>query len=246
MTAVSLVAIAQGSAAKSPPPGVDSGHSEPSFADVLAKTKERQAQHRTYSFAELGMFGLHGAQFTTDVRDEQAIRANALLPARTEDRGQGAADTEPQSWLAISSETPNSQSDGQSDAPPTSRVGNGPIELLGNANALAFAFGNTFRTIGSSTRSEPASGAPRPKPSLPPEAHQSPVHVVVSGSKHALKIAVRDSQAEPGAVKLRRLVENTVAQFEMHVAELHFNGSQGFGPEPVFSLGGGLYGGRAR
>jgi hypothetical protein len=249
MTAVSLVAIAQDSAAQSPPPGVDSGHSAPSFAEVLAKAKERQAQHRTYSFAELGMFGLHGAQFSTDVRAEQAVRANSLLPARTEDRGQGAVGTEPQSWLQISPQTDTPQSGGQMDAPPTSRFGNGPIEPLGtNANAVTFASGNPFRMIGSSTGSEPAisGGAARPKPPMPPEAHQSPVHVVVSGPKHALKIAVRDSQAGPAAVKLRRLVESTVAQFEMHVAELHFNGLKGFGPEPVFSLGGGLYGGRAR
>lgn len=249
MTAVSLVAVAQGSAPQSPPPGADAGHSEPSFAEVLAKAKERQAQHRAYSFAELGMFGLHGAQFGANVRDEQTVHATSLLPGRTQDKGTDGRDSAPQSWLPISSPMRISQSGGEMDAPPTSAFGNGLIELLGtNANGLAFASDNPFRTIGSSTRSEPAtSGATaRPKPSLPPQAQESPVHVVVSGPKHALKIAVRDSQTGPAAVKLRRLVESTVAQFEMHVAELHFNGLKGFGPEPVFSLGGGLYGGRAR
>jgi hypothetical protein len=62
------------------------------------------------------------------------------------------------------------------------------------------------------------------------------VSVTVAGPEEGLKIALR-GPAGPATeiVKLRRLIEATVAHFEMDIAELHFNGNA---LDSAFSLGG--------
>jgi hypothetical protein len=250
MTAISLVASAQRGAAQ-PPPGSDKTHSIASFAELLAKAGARHEQeHRAYSFAELGMFGLHRAQFTAELREEELISAKALLPSPSREQMRDPTGIDPQVWIAVETPTPSRVAvQVEAKQPPNVSPQSRSVSLLGaTVSSVQSATTNSARNLESTPSSESqtagAGAAPNISRSL---LERHPVHVVVTGANNALQVAIRsDTSAAPTATKLRRLVEATVTQFEMHIAELHINGARSFASQPVFSLGGGFNGGRAR
>jgi hypothetical protein len=250
MTAISVAPTTQPGAAP-PPPDTEAAHATASFAEVLAKAKERQqAQHRAYSFAELGMFGLHAAQFAADLRNEQQASARVLLPSSAPQATADVSDPEPQAWIAVQmsnrAEAVHPSVPAIDGVPP--RQTNAPTVLGANVSGGTAAASGSFAGSTAETSGAPkgaaAGAAPKSLSAPLPQHRRHPVQVVVSGADDALKVAVR-SDGEGAPAKLRRLVETTVTQFEMHIAELHINGSSGFGAQPVFSPG-GFNGGRAR
>jgi hypothetical protein len=249
MTAISaLVTASPPSAADDHAPQVGASSVGRSFAELLnnGERHERRQQPRAYSFAELGMFGVHAAQ-----GNQVSHHPNVLYRPEDLTETDDTIGAEPQLWAAIPqgvasfAENPVAQIDRASPSVQSISADRAPAKLA-QANTLA----STGKASGSG-RSEP-DFLPSLEPGRPAAAKvltkpespvAQPMSVVIAGEKHALKIAVRTNGAPAHLIpKLRRLVETTVTQFEMDIAELHFNGTAG---SPAFSLGGGLYGGRA-
>lgn len=218
------------------------------FADLLDKPEDgnkkqakKQPEHPAYSFAELGMFGLHAVQ---DADDSQKVTATATSTAHAKT---AAADKEKKNAAGTTSSK-------SATAQPLVYV---PY-IYGEVAATAAPVDTTPAPAGfasvsaampakpaaSSSKSVTSNAAPQqPKADsnqkLMEQAAQQKtddVSVTVAGPDEGLKIAARGpSGPATEVVKLRRLIEATVAHFEMDIAELHFNGNA---LDSAFSLGG--------
>lgn len=214
------------------------------FADLLDKPEEGKKQakkmpdHPAYSFAELGMFGLHAVQ-AADEPAKVTAPAKATAHAKT---------------TAADKEKKNASSSTSASATPLVYVPfiYGEVTSVA-AQADAVQAPSGFASVSAampaktaaatSAKPEPSRAAPqqpktpgRASQPVPAEQKADDVSVTVSGPEQGLQIALR-GPVEPQAevVKLRRLIEATVAHFEMDIAELHFNGSA---LDSAFSLGG--------
>lgn len=213
------------------------------FADLLDKsgdvdkkqTKKAEPEHPVYSFAQLGMFGLHAAEFPSG--DDQKVAAGAKATAYAKpdaadkkDAGTGTKQTAVATPLVY---VPFIYGD-------ASRVtmANLAIEPVATSkyapvNVAVASHANPPSAQSSAARPQTGAGV---RKSLPEESGRdaSDVSVTVTGPDEGLAIALR---AEPSTevIKLRRLIEATVAHFEMDIAKLHFNGTS---IDTAFSLGG--------
>lgn len=251
MTAISaLVTASPPGAADDHAPQVGASSGGRSFAELLnnGEKHERRQQPRAYSFAELGMFGVHAAQGNHGLVSHHP---NVLYRPEDLTETDDAIGAEPQLWAAIPqevapfAENPVAQVDRASPSVQSISADRAPAKLA-QANTLASAgkaSGSGRSEADPLPSLEPGRAAAAKVLTKPESPVAQPMSVVLAGEKHALKIAVRTNGAPAHLIpKLRRLVETTVTQFEMDIAELHFNGTAG---SPSFSLGGGLYGGRA-
>jgi len=227
------------------------------FADLLniPAAPSGSPQDRAFTFAELGMFGRHGAQPLSGTGQsgqgldgiEKQGRARGARPSgeqrsavaerpvtpRQSDRRTVAADTEPEQQSARSSAM--------------SRQAGGGDSALAAAGLLSGE--RLAATAQSDVEPSPLAdggGGAAPlvrRTSVNPGA--SPVSLVVSGSADALTVVARSqSESAEDRFKLRRLVEETAVEFGMHVAKFHLNGSTA---ESSFqSTIGGNHGARAR
>jgi hypothetical protein len=232
----------------------DNGALTTSFADLLdgdtkkQKAQQTEAPHRAYSFAELGMFGLHqlilpadaktGTAAVADAAAKSAATAHAAVKpaaART-----AAATTAPAPLVYVpfmQSETPQASAVVRVSA--AGSASSASVAAIAPRASVTVAAPKPQRAAAPGTAGSPDADTKQIAPKTP-----DPVSVTVSGPDEALEIAVR-SGGEPATevTKLRRLIETTVASFEMDVARLHINGAA---IENVFSLGGGANGGSAR
>ncbi|HWA90272.1 MAG TPA: hypothetical protein VG889_09575 [Rhizomicrobium sp.] len=203
-------------------------------ADDAKKAKKAAPAPTAYSFAELGMFGLHA--LVDGQSGAPAAAAKATAHARTvsaKAKDTAAAPTQPAAQPLVY--VPYIY--GEIASVPVQSVT--PTAAASAAAPVSAAMPAPAKSA--TTGIKP--GAPRTAPQLPKDpAEKVPVarpaadrvSVAIAGPDDALKIAVR---AEPSSevVKLRRLIEATVAHFEMDMAELHFNGNS---MDTAFSLGG--------
>jgi hypothetical protein len=233
--------------------GAGNGEPATSFAQLLdnadnaSRKSHKQPEHPVYGFAELGMFGLHASQVAGDAAPAKEspahigasppvnnnTEASLTVPVAPPRNGAStliyvpsleASDRPP----VIAAPSPSPQGSGSAAAAPPSRVNANPATARASSNRAA----------------PPA----LPKNVVPLSTRKSaePVSVAVTGPDNGLSIAVRsEAAAPPEIVKLRRLIESTVAKFEMDVAELHINGTAP-AVSPSFSIGGGMNGGGAR
>lgn len=227
-----------------------SGKSFASLLDPAAKHDD-PSHRRAYGFSELGMFGLHAIALVPDAKtgatasSTMAVLSGSSANGRPQDR-RSMLDTLP--WAPPPVPAPlidlGQVRDSQLQAVSANSAGSSEATAQGVASAPEPA-ADVARSGGADARSTAGAGLTMKLPApLPQKQTASPVNVVVSGPQQALKIAVRaQGEFTPEQAKLRRLIEVTVAQFEMDVAELHFNGSSS---KPTFSMGGGINGGRAR
>jgi hypothetical protein len=237
----------------------DAGQTSTSFADLLDKAdseekqkKKTQQQHQVYSFAELGMMGLHelvlppAGSAPPQQTTQSAKLASVVAPAAHAASSAAPAKPAASPLLYVpflDGDTSMNASPVKSGAPGLATVGQ-PVRIVTSPYMLPQAIDMV---------KPPSHRTNAPPPPLPADTAKAqnqaaktpdPVSVVVSGPDQALQIAVRSSgEAPPEVAKLRRLIETTVAHFEMDVAELHVNGAA---VETVFSLGGGMNGGSAR
>jgi hypothetical protein len=251
MTAVSpLVPHNKDIALKSLPGEPDPGQAATSFAQLLdnrkddAKAHARTAAPHAYSFAGLGMFGLHASEFVADSKDVAQVSATRLLPMDAinggRDRSQATRSQAAPPLIHVPSlkvDAPEGVADQQQFV--VRSISKPALE--GKAvGSVAIAAAETESGGVSSPR---AGGGAATVPTLSKPAPDR-VSVTVSGPDEALTIAVRSTgEPAPEVVRVRRLIETTVAQFEMAIAELHFNGKAA---SPAFSIGGGMNGSSAR
>jgi hypothetical protein len=236
----------------------DAGQTSTSFADLLDKAdgeekqkKKTQQQHQVYSFAELGMMGLHElvlppAGSAPPQQTAQSAKSASVATSTAHASISAATAAKPASSPLLyvpfmEGETSVNASPANSAVPGLATVGQ-PGRIVTSPYMLP----QTIDLV-----KPPSHRTNAPPPPLPADTAKAqsaktpdPVSVVVAGPDQALQIAVRSSgEAPPEVAKLRRLIETTVAHFEMDVAELHVNGAA---VETVFSLGGGMNGGSAR
>jgi len=258
MSTISLITPASNETSAGQGTAPNGGQPSTSFADLLdgaGNEKERTHKimpaHRAYSFSELGMFGLHnlelsGGSQTTATAVSAPTKLAAVMPASARPSASSAsamapaANAKPLVYVPFIDGDANAETVQAAASRPVSGPANPPGTPLLSTHMLP-------RTI--DLLPPPHGAAPPPtqgntaKPAAA-EAKPDAVSVTVSGPDEALQIAVRgDAEAPSEVVKLRRLIETTVAHFEMDIAELHINGAS---VEDAFSLGGGMNGGSAR
>jgi len=213
-------------------------------APALA-SPQRSAQEGLFSFSELGMFGRNGAQ--TGPAPEQIEAPGVACTAGMVERAISPAGQSP--FMQQNAPQPSALRAGEQEAGPAQSMRATPVPLLARSGLLVEAVAAT----------EPAVSAPRgndvesfslggsgavARPNLPAQLSRSanPVSVLVSGPGQALTIVARASGADPA--QIRRLIEAAAAEFDVSVAEFHFNGSP---TEPSFpSAIGGNHGNRSR
>jgi hypothetical protein len=239
----------------------DAGQTSTSFADLLDKTdsgeakqkKKTQEQHQVYSFAELGMMGVHELVLPPAggppplQQAAQSAKSASVATSTAHASISAAPAAKPASSPLVY--VPFMEGETSMDASPVKSA----VPGLGSAGQPVRIVTSPFmlpQTIDLLKPTHRTSAPPAPLPADTAKAQAQaakapdPVSVVVSGPDQALQIAVRSSgEAPPEVAKLRRLIETTVAHFEMDIAELHVNGAS---IESVFSLGGGMNGGSAR
>lgn len=223
-----------------------------SFAQLLDAPKDSKAEkqktpeHPAYSFAELGMFGLHASAFVADPEPAKTVHAS-VRPLRSSPTQSTIMQVLPPASVQLVS-VPFLEGELTASAPDLSVQPAAGIAIVAVAKSTSLS---PIATTPSQAKLVPARAEAQPKSpatkaALPQtrDTEPSAVSVVVSGPEDALQIALRTpSDTAPEVVKLRRLIETTVAHFEMDMAELHFNGDA---IGSAFSLGGGMNGGTAR
>ena len=187
---------------------------------------QRLSQERLFSFSELGMFGRNGAQ--SGPVPEQV---EALEVAGAADTVEGAISPVGQSpVLQQNAPQPAALRPGEQKGGPAQSMRAALVPLLARSELLAAAQitpepsvnaqrgnnGESFSLGGSGTVARTNLSA-----QLSPRAN--PVSMLVSGSDEALSIVARAGGADPA--QMRRLIESTAAEFDVNVAEFHFNGS---------------------
>jgi hypothetical protein len=236
----------------------DSGPATTAFADLLDDTREPKQKthkaemtHPVYSFAELGMFGLHELVLPPDPRPNTAppseggvkLAAVTHTAATPESTAPEPAEAPPLVSVPFLQTEPEAGNTVMGVTPPAGGS-KGSAGTIGGIRS--FAGGTVIDLVKPERQNAPPPAAQSAKAQMrqTPAKAADPVSVTVSGPDQALAIAVR-SGGEPGTevTKLRRLIETTVASFEMDIAQLHVNGAA---VEDVFSLGGGMNGGSAR
>lgn len=243
MTAVAQLAFSRTDHPQRPPSSSQDIPTTISFEEHLARARERDEHvaRRGYSFASLGMFGLHSAVFAQEGAETHISHPVALLSSATGGGKPDSFDRDPEIWVPA----------GQPAMPAPEASPAGSAAITPSAAALVASPSLNPQVSGRSDRAmtgdvtkkaQPPSSARRLQTSF--LKSENTVTVVLSGTNRALKIALRSPAGPVHEIpKLKRLVEATVAEFEMDIAELHVNGSMS---QPSFSLGGGVYGGRGR
>lgn len=220
-----------------------------SFAKLLddandgSKKVHKTPAHPVYSFAELGMFGLHATALAPDANAKPAAAAKLLAPtvdtASRMDEIHSAIAPAPLIYVPSLNVAASPMATQQQVAAATgARAPAAPaaVSTLPSSKAPAKA------TVPAAARTASATVAKLAAPNAVRKA-LDPVAVTVAGTQDELHIAMRSQNQSPvEVVNLRRLVETTVAQFEMAIAELHINGQAG--SDPTFSIMGGADGGR--
>jgi hypothetical protein len=226
-----------------------SAQSDKAFADYLrGKSPSQQAttsgdaedegaRHRTFSFSDLGVLGLHAGtsgsaarmSSTQNPQDANSYLASGELEAAT--RRDAAGYPLPEMILADASPASRSLAP---DMPSTS------IELhLLSENATSP--GGTLATSGvdfAEGESETAI-APKQRFSTPESRATNPVSVTVSGPDEALVVTARVQGEVITDSRLQRMVETMAAEFDMQIDELRLNGSL---EQPISSIGRNAYG----
>ncbi|MEI9930267.1 MAG: hypothetical protein WDM89_06880 [Rhizomicrobium sp.] len=234
----------------------DSGSSAASFAQLLDDPKDGQRktqkaqEHPAYSFGQLGMFGLHADVFRPDsgeASDNSVLPvskplATALAQSRNDE--ETTRNTATASLITI----PFLEGDVLTD---TWRI-DAILSAQSSATPVSagFAIVGTTHATSNSAKGTPERAAPATKGNMKPDLPQTRkpdsdvISITVTGPEEALQIAAR-SQAgtDVEVAKLRKVIENTVAEFEMDIAELRVNGQT---TATEFSLGGGANGGIGR
>jgi|GEM_PF-4892038 len=228
----------------------DPGQAATSFANLLdaAKGDNRERRtapsHRAYNFAELGMFGLHASEFEPDQPAKVSARPASLAHTSASARNSAAAQTisAQHPLIYVPSLSGDSQANISTQVSSPLRVNVAPAMRYAGGNGMALSKAPTPET-GTSPEGSARAVVPK-KMDIALIQAREPVAVAVSGPDDALKVVVRSTgEPTPEVVRMRRLIESTVAQFEMTLSELHFNGQAA---SPVFSIGGGMNGGSAR
>jgi hypothetical protein len=260
MSTIALISVATNDIKTAQASIPDAGQTSTSFADLLDKAdsgeekqKKKTQQHQVYSFAELGMMGLHELVLPPDGKappQKPAQSAKLAQVATSMASSQNAAQPTAKPAAAsplvyvpfIDGDTSMAASTVKAVAPALATVGQRGHIVTG-PNAMPKTL-DPLKPPSHRAAAPPPQQADTAKSQAPAAKAADPVSVVVAGPDQALQIAVRSSgEAPPEVAKLRRLIETTVAHFEMDVAELHVNGAA---IETVFSLGGGMNGGSAR
>lgn len=229
------------------PAAADTSHPATSFAKLLedADNKPKAAPaHRAYSFAELGMFGLHATQFSSTPEPAAKSQGSGKVliePAADKTREKNkSAGTTPIIYVTsldvAASPMPSHAAAASAGSVTTAKTQAPAATPVAARNAAA-----SDAKVPAPQRSA-ASTAAKLSEAAAARKTVDPVSVTVAGPDDALQIAVRSAPASE-IVNLRRLVRTTVAQFEMAVAELHVNGMAG--EDPTFSMMGGADGGRS-
>ncbi|MBV8975786.1 MAG: hypothetical protein JOZ13_00230 [Alphaproteobacteria bacterium] len=236
--------------------GADAGPPTTSFADLLDGHEQQKPHaprsHRAYSFAELGMFGLHKFLLTP----QQQAEAKQTAPMAKIEAPTAASGTA--TGLTAAGRT--------TQQPPVPLVYVPAIEVADRPAAPAFQNAGTGSRVSQSPMGQLASQNRSSDTKAPmldrsatakaadlkatPDAliamrkGRDAISLSVSGPDEALAIVLRsDGAGMQEVTRLRQLIETTVAHFEMDIAQLHVNGAA---VGTVFSLGGGANGGGAR
>lgn len=210
-------------------------------AAVPGDAESERARHRTFSFSDLGVLGLHtytngSAAQMNAAQNPQGTNSNPTVSELDAGTSQDAAGAPlPEAIFADASLASRSA---VLDLPPAS------VELhalLENPTALgatpAPSNADSAEAEGETTT------APKPRFSMPDSRAASPVSVTVSGPDDALVITAR---VQGGAVtdpRLQRMVETAAAEFDMQIDELRLNGSP---EQPASSIGRSAYGHSSR
>ncbi len=260
MTSVSPfdTAIQLGGAMSASP--VSSGSTLPAnaFAMLLdsRKSQDQVVLHRTFGFGELGMFGLHAVQPPVDPNGGvKTTEASSSLTQKLAGRQERDAERQAKPQVLVVphlvaglNEAARSFELGLSNSKPLVLIPLSDASTSTLPNAAAQPSDASAPGAVPTETSGTGSNVPLRAMSIPtlppPQSPVNPVNLVVSGPNDALTVVAR-SQDEPvhNATTIRRLVEVTVVEFEMHMAKFQINGQES---QPIFSIGGGVYGGRAR
>jgi len=256
MSTVAVINPAVRDSAGTAPSSVDAGHPATAFADLLDQGGEKpDKQQKTnaqpvYSFAELGMFGLHKLVLSADQQadaaaEAPAARITALANVSKETATHASAPRTPSHAAAPLVYVPVIE---VSDRPALPEVQG--IEAAGAGSPLPGAASRAKAGDAGSPQSARSASAKLPEPlRFQTAANATPkgrdtLNVSVSGPDEALAIAIRSgADGSQEVTRLRQLIESTVAHFEMDIAQLHVNGTS---VETAFSLGGMANGGSAR
>ena len=259
MSTIALISVASNDIKSAQASIPDAGQTSTSFADLLDKAesgeekqKKKTQQHQVYSFAELGMMGLHELVLPPDGKappqqTTQSAKLAGVAPPAVHTQSTATPPAKPAASPLvyvpfIDGDSGMTASPVKAAAPALATVGQ-PGRIVTSPNAMPKTL-DPLKPPSHRAAAPPPQQADATKSQAPAAKAADPVSVVVTGPDQALQIAVRSSgEAPPEVAKLRRLIETTVAHFEMDVAELHVNGAA---IETVFSLGGGMNGGSAR
>jgi len=257
MSAVALINSAiHESNGGAPPPGANSAPVGTQFANLLdshadqSTKQEKTRSHRVYSFAELGMFGLHrfllAPNRPDEVKESAPAAAIASLAKISQESAPSAAITaSSSSGTAVLVYVPAIEVADRPVLPSTPGAGSSGVKASASV-ALSSQTGEA-RSIESSEPEHPVSpkfAEPAQHAAPTPAKTPDDLAVVVSGPDKALAVAIRAAvDGSQEVTRLKQLIESTVAHFEMDIAQLRVNGAT---VGPAFSLGGGSNGGSAR
>jgi hypothetical protein len=220
-------------------------------AGIVAPRSGQEMRDDTFGFGQLGVFGRYGAQARAQSSEHPlgATGDAAPMAGQTEAGQKGECSDTPQPADGVAAGQPRSSADAEAAfASAPGRVGPRGERCAGKID-LAVALDDTAApsaqsALTGSVDEVPSAMEERDPVKMPDRRSDAPgVSLLASGTDDALSIVVGSRSGPDDYSGLRRLLEDTAAEFGVKVADFQLNGSRS---QPSVSASGGNHGRRAR
>ena len=220
-------------------------------AGIVSPRSGQEMRDDTFGFGQLGVFGRYGAQAQAQSPEHSQGAAGDVAPmaGETEAGQKSECSDAPQPATGVIAGQTRSFADAEAAfASAPGRVGSrgeGCAGKIDPAVALDDAAAPSAQSAQTGSADEAPSAMEESEPvKLPDRKSDAPgVSLLASGTDDALSIVVGSRNGQEDYSGLRRLLEDTAAEFGVKVSDFQLNGSRS---QPSVSAPGGNYGSRAR
>jgi hypothetical protein len=218
-------------------------------AGIAAPRSEQEMRDDTFGFGQLGVFGRYGAQARTQSPEYPQGTAGNIAPMAGEtEAGQKSECPDAPSNGVMAGQTRSLADAGAAFASALNQNGSrdgggaGKIDLAAVLSDAAAPSAQSTQT--GSAGEAPSVGEEGEHVKMPGRNSDIPgISLLASGTDDALSIVVGSRNRQEDYSGLRRLLEDTAAEFGVKLSDFQLNGSRS---QPSVSVPGGNHGRRAR